>query len=111
MGTSLSKETILSLYREMMKIRGCEERFAVAHAAGLVHGACHTYVGEEAIAVGGLRASDRTGCGVQYAPGSRPRSGEGCASQEPWRPNFWDGRRAVRKAGAAACTCLRRKSG
>lgn len=52
METSLSKETILSLYREMMKIRGCEERFAVAHAAGLVHGACHTYVGEEAIAVG-----------------------------------------------------------
>ncbi len=48
----LSKDTILSLYREMTTIRGCEEAFASAHADGLIPGACHTYVGEEAIAVG-----------------------------------------------------------
>ncbi len=52
METTLSKDTLLSLYREMAQIRGCEERFAEAHASGLIPGACHTYVGEEAIAVG-----------------------------------------------------------
>lgn len=52
MATDLTKDALLSLYREMVKIRNCEERFAEAHAAGLIPGACHTYVGEEAIAVG-----------------------------------------------------------
>jgi 2-oxoisovalerate dehydrogenase E1 component len=36
----------------MLLIRRTEEQLARAHQAGLVHGACHTYVGEEAIAVG-----------------------------------------------------------
>jgi 2-oxoisovalerate dehydrogenase E1 component len=40
------------LYRQMVVIRQCEEQFARAHQRGLVHGACHTYVGQEAIAVG-----------------------------------------------------------
>jgi 2-oxoisovalerate dehydrogenase E1 component len=42
----------LRLYRQMVLIRRCEERLAECHAAGLVHGACHTYVGQEAIAAG-----------------------------------------------------------
>src|SRR6478609_901254 len=40
------------LYRGMKLIRECEEQLARAHQRGLVHGACHTYVGQEAIAVG-----------------------------------------------------------
>src|SRR5438128_137908 len=38
------------LYRTMQLIRQCEEQLARAHQRGLVHGACHTYVGQEAIA-------------------------------------------------------------
>ena len=40
------------LYRTMQLIRTTEEQLARLHARGLVHGACHTYVGEEAIATG-----------------------------------------------------------
>ncbi len=52
MTNSLDTERLLSLYRELLKIRQTEEQLARLHAAGLIHGACHTYVGEEAIAVG-----------------------------------------------------------
>ncbi len=52
MSLEINKEQLLSLYREMLKIRRCEEQLAKSYAAGLIHGACHTYVGEEAIAVG-----------------------------------------------------------
>jgi 2-oxoisovalerate dehydrogenase E1 component len=47
-----STEAAIELYRQMLIIRRTEEQLARAHAQGLVHGACHTYVGEEAIAVG-----------------------------------------------------------
>src|SRR5438477_4024758 len=43
---------LLGLYRQMQLIRQCEEQLARSHQKGLVHGACHTYVGQEAIAVG-----------------------------------------------------------
>src|SRR5947199_5228736 len=43
---------LLELYRRMLLIRLCEERLAKSHQRGLIHGACHTYVGQEAIAVG-----------------------------------------------------------
>jgi 2-oxoisovalerate dehydrogenase E1 component len=36
----------------MFLIRICEERLAKSHQRGLIHGACHTYVGQEAIATG-----------------------------------------------------------
>lgn len=42
----------IDLYRQMLLIRRCEEQLAKCHQRGLVHGACHTYVGQEAIAVG-----------------------------------------------------------
>ena len=42
----------LSLYRMMQVIRQTEEELARCHQRGLVHGACHTYVGQEAIATG-----------------------------------------------------------
>jgi 2-oxoisovalerate dehydrogenase E1 component len=50
--TAPDRATALRLYRAMLLIRRCEEQLARAHQAGLVHGACHTYVGEEAVAVG-----------------------------------------------------------
>ena len=49
---TLSKQQVLSLYRTMAVIRRTEEQLARAHQAGLIHGACHTYVGEEAVATG-----------------------------------------------------------
>jgi 2-oxoisovalerate dehydrogenase E1 component len=45
-------KSALELYRQMVLIRLCEERLAKSHQRGLIHGACHTYVGQEAIAVG-----------------------------------------------------------
>ncbi len=47
-----SAEETVELYRQMLILRRTEEQLARAHQQGLVHGACHTYVGEEAIAVG-----------------------------------------------------------
>lgn len=49
------------LYRTMQLIRITEEHLARCHARGLIHGACHTYVGQEAVATGvcsHLRADD-----------------------------------------------------
>lgn len=78
----LSKEQLLALYRNMLVIRWCEEQLARNHAAGLVHGACHTYVGEEAVAVGvaaHLRPEDAVfsthrGHGHALAKGVHPRA-------------------------------------
>ena len=49
---SISSSLVLSLYRTMQIIRQTEEELARSHQRGLVHGACHTYVGQEAIASG-----------------------------------------------------------
>ena len=51
-GQQLSKQTLLALYRAMLKIRRTEEQLARSYQAGFIPGACHTYVGEEAIATG-----------------------------------------------------------
>ncbi|HCN06648.1 MAG TPA: dehydrogenase [Lentisphaeria bacterium] len=48
----LSKDELLSLFRTMLVIRKCELELARSFQKGLIHGACHTYVGEEAIAAG-----------------------------------------------------------
>jgi 2-oxoisovalerate dehydrogenase E1 component len=65
----------------MQQIRQCEEQLAKAHQRGLIHGACHTYVGQEAIAVGicaHLRSEDaifstHRGHGHALAKGLPPR--------------------------------------
>lgn len=46
------REQVVALYRTMQLIRHCEEQLARSHQKGLIHGACHTYVGQEAIATG-----------------------------------------------------------
>jgi len=48
--SSSAKTSPLALYRTMLVIRMVEERLAKSHQRGLIHGACHTYVGQEAIA-------------------------------------------------------------
>ncbi len=50
--TNDQRSISLTLYRQMLLIRRCEEQLAKCHQRGLVHGACHTYVGQEAVAVG-----------------------------------------------------------
>lgn len=50
--TALDRERLLGLYREMLLIRRCEEQLARAYQSGAIPGACHTYVGQEAVAVG-----------------------------------------------------------
>jgi 2-oxoisovalerate dehydrogenase E1 component len=54
MASELMQEngTALDLYRRMLVIRRCEEQLAKDHQKGLIHGACHTYIGQEAIAAG-----------------------------------------------------------
>src|SRR5215211_9213239 len=48
----LNTDQALWFYREMVRIRKVEEQLARSYAQGLIPGACHTYVGQEAIAVG-----------------------------------------------------------
>jgi 2-oxoisovalerate dehydrogenase E1 component len=77
----VDRERALALFRQMVVIRRTEEQLARAHAAGLVHGACHTYVGEEAVATGvcaHLRQADSVlsthrGHGHALAKGVPPR--------------------------------------
>jgi 2-oxoisovalerate dehydrogenase E1 component len=77
----LTKEQLLSLYREMVNIRRTEEQLARAYQSGNIPGACHTYVGQEAVAVGvcaHLRKDDvafstHRGHGHALAKGVPPR--------------------------------------
>jgi 2-oxoisovalerate dehydrogenase E1 component len=48
----LDQDARLALYRQMLVIRRCEQQLAESYQAGLIPGACHTYIGEEAIATG-----------------------------------------------------------
>lgn len=48
----IEREVLLDLYRRMLLVRRCELQLAKSHHQGLVHGACHTCVGQEAVSVG-----------------------------------------------------------
>jgi len=48
----LDRQTLVDLYRRMQLVRRCELLLAKSYQQGLIHGACHTYVGQEATAVG-----------------------------------------------------------
>src|SRR6186713_2647506 len=77
----LNKTQLLNLYKEMLRIRRCEEQLAKSHQRGLIHGACHTYVGQEAIATGvcahlspdDVVFSTHRGHGHALAKGAHPR--------------------------------------
>ncbi|MFO0869331.1 MAG: pyruvate dehydrogenase complex E1 component subunit beta [Pirellulales bacterium] len=72
---------LLDVYRTMVRIRLTEEELARCHQRGLIHGACHTYVGQEAIAASlgaYLRPDDvvfstHRGHGHALAKGMAPR--------------------------------------
>ena len=48
----LLREQALALHRRMLLIRRTEEQLVKLYAAGKIWGACHTYIGEEAVASG-----------------------------------------------------------
>ncbi|MCC6705870.1 MAG: thiamine pyrophosphate-dependent dehydrogenase E1 component subunit alpha, partial [Thermomicrobiales bacterium] len=48
----MDRDTLLRLYREMTLIRKTEEQLVRSVEAGQVPGGCHTYIGQEAVAVG-----------------------------------------------------------
>ena len=50
--TGIGKGELLSLYRVMLRIRRTEEQLARSYATGAIPGACHTYIGQEAVAAG-----------------------------------------------------------
>ena len=78
---TLSRDQLLALYRQMLLIRRCEEQLVKLYAAGRIWGACHTYIGEEAVATGvcaHLRTYDvvfstHRGHGHALAKGVTPR--------------------------------------
>jgi pyruvate dehydrogenase E1 component alpha subunit len=53
---AMSKDELLDLYRQMMLIRRFEERSAEQYAYGKIGGFLHLYIGEEAVAVGAIKA-------------------------------------------------------
>ena len=79
---TISREQICRVYRTMQIIRQTEEELARCHQRGLVHGACHTYVGQEAIAASvcahlsdqDVVFSTHRGHGHALAKGVTPRS-------------------------------------
>lgn len=79
--TNPGPELLLRLYRQMLEIRRSEEQLARSYQGGLIPGACHTYIGEEAIATGvcaHLRPADTVlsthrGHGHALAKGVPPR--------------------------------------
>lgn len=48
----VSKELLLSLYREMLMIRRFEEKAGQLYGMGQIGGFCHLYIGQEAVVVG-----------------------------------------------------------
>jgi len=52
MDARLSRERVLDLYQRMLLIRRCEEQLTRSYQQGLIPGACHTYIGQEAVATG-----------------------------------------------------------
>src|ERR687894_1701033 len=77
----LDRDGLLALFREMALIRRTEEQLARSYQQGQIPGACHTYVGQEAVAVGvcaHLRPDDvvfstHRGHGHALAKGVPPR--------------------------------------
>ncbi len=58
----LAKEDIIGMYTKMLTIRRFEERIALEFARGAIPGFIHSYIGQEAVAVGvcaNLRPDDR----------------------------------------------------
>jgi len=55
---SLSAERKIELYSQMVRIRRFEERSVRCYQQGKIGGFCHTYIGQEAVAVGSISVLD-----------------------------------------------------
>jgi TPP-dependent pyruvate/acetoin dehydrogenase alpha subunit len=79
---ALDRDTALGLYRQMLVIRGVEDRVQRLFLQGEVYGTTHRYGGQEAVAVGfasALREGDKVACtyrghGHLLAMGTDPRA-------------------------------------
>jgi pyruvate dehydrogenase E1 component alpha subunit len=54
--SAYSKDLLLTMYRKMYLIRRFEERAGQQYTQGKIHGFCHLYIGQEAVAVGPVEA-------------------------------------------------------
>ncbi|HXG18005.1 MAG TPA: thiamine pyrophosphate-dependent enzyme, partial [Methylomirabilota bacterium] len=52
----MNRDLLLSLYRDMIRIRRFEEEAARQYTRGKIGGFLHLYIGEEAVAVGSISA-------------------------------------------------------
>src|SRR5438874_2719979 len=50
------RETLLTMFRQMLLIRRFEEKCAESYSLGKIGGFCHLYIGQEAVAVGSILA-------------------------------------------------------
>jgi pyruvate dehydrogenase E1 component alpha subunit len=56
MSTAPERDVVVALLRDMLRIRRFEEKCAELYSAGKIRGFLHLYIGEEAVAVGAMRA-------------------------------------------------------
>ena len=52
----IDREHAMTLLREMLRIRRLEEKCVELYTASKIRGFVHLYIGEEAVAVGSMRA-------------------------------------------------------
>src|SRR5205809_8070838 len=50
------RETLLTIFRQMLLIRRFEEKCAESYSLGKIGGFCHLYIGQEAVGVGAISA-------------------------------------------------------
>src|SRR5947209_12895871 len=53
------RETLLTIFGQMLLIRRFEEKCAESYSLGKIGGFCHLYIGQEAVGVGADRKSTR----------------------------------------------------
>ena len=56
---ALSSEELTRYYREMLQIRRFEEKAGQLYGMGLIGGFCHLYIGQEAVIIGMMAASEK----------------------------------------------------
>src|SRR3989449_564469 len=50
----IDRDTLVSLYHQMLLVRRFEEKSAEAYSSGKIGGFCHLYIGQEAVAIGAI---------------------------------------------------------
>ncbi|MEK7825042.1 MAG: thiamine pyrophosphate-dependent enzyme, partial [Nitrospirota bacterium] len=53
---NMDNDTLIKYYKDMLLIRRFEEKAAEMYTLGKIGGFCHLYIGQEAVAVGGIAA-------------------------------------------------------